>query len=190
MPSAPSEMRTSRPSAANRLDQSLRTNEVELLEFDRVIVRSVPAGSLEQVIFRVDALHRLEATGVRVLNPARAIEACVDKYLAIARLNAAGLDVPRTVVCEGAEDAMTAFDALGSRVVVKPLFGAEGRGIMLIDNGNWRIGRPGRSSSSSRSFSCRNTCRIPGTTFACFFLGQKFSPACGAGGLRGIFART
>lgn len=114
--------------------RSLRAGEFELLGFDRVIVRSVPAGSLEQVILRVDALHRLEASGVRILNPASAIEACVDKYLATARLEAAGLAIPRTIVCEGADDAMAAFDIVGPRVVMKPLFGAEGRGIMLLED--------------------------------------------------------
>ena len=33
-----------------------------------MIVRAIPAGSLEQVIFRVDALHRLARLGVAVIN--------------------------------------------------------------------------------------------------------------------------
>ena len=36
---------------------------------DAVIVRTMPPGSLEQVVFRMDALARLEAAGVVVLNP-------------------------------------------------------------------------------------------------------------------------
>jgi ribosomal protein S6--L-glutamate ligase len=35
-------------------------------------------------------------------------------------------------VCESADSALDAFDALGADVVVKPLFGAEGRGILRI----------------------------------------------------------
>ena len=57
---------------------------------DAVIVRTMPPGSLEQVVFRMDVLHRLQAEGKRVLNPPLALEACVDKYLASARLEAAG----------------------------------------------------------------------------------------------------
>src|SRR5262245_44871831 len=71
--------------------------------FDAVIVRTMPLGSLEQVIFRMDVLHRLEARGVPVLNPPRALETCVDKYLASAFLEAAGLPVPPTIVCQDAE---------------------------------------------------------------------------------------
>jgi RimK family alpha-L-glutamate ligase len=101
---------------------------------DCVLVRTMPPGSLEQVVFRMDALAQLEAAGRLVINPARAIEAAVDKYLCSAKLQAAGLKIPRTVVCQTAEDAMAAFAALGGDVVLKPLFGAEGRGIArLVD---------------------------------------------------------
>jgi ribosomal protein S6--L-glutamate ligase len=107
---------------------------VNLLEVDRVLVRGIPAGSLEQVVLRMDVLHQLAAAGIKVLNPPRAVEACVDKHLATTRLHAAGLPVPRTAVCEGIEPALEAFHWLGGDVVVKPLFGSEGRGIVRIDN--------------------------------------------------------
>lgn len=113
---------------------TLQLDEFNLLEADRVLVRTVPPGSLEQIVFRMDALHRLLAAGIAVLNPPAAIEACVDKYLACARLQAAGLPIPRTAVCEGLDQAMEAFFQLGQDVVVKPLFGSEGRGIFRIDN--------------------------------------------------------
>jgi ribosomal protein S6--L-glutamate ligase len=99
---------------------------------DGILVRTMPPGSLEQVVFRMDILHRLQARGVAVLNPPAAIEACVDKYLASARLAAAGLPVPPTVVCQHADAALEAFAALGGDVVVKPLFGSEGRGMLRI----------------------------------------------------------
>src|SRR5262249_52789678 len=82
---------------------------------DGVIVRTMPPGSLEQVVFRMDVLHRLESRGVPVLNPARALEVCVDKCLATARLEAAGLPVPPTAVCQDADSALEAFAPLGGR---------------------------------------------------------------------------
>ncbi len=102
---------------------------VDLRTVDVVLVRTMPPGSLEQVVFRMDVLGRLEVSGVVVINSARAIEAAVDKYLATAKLQAAGLLVPRTIACQTPQDALQAFDALGGDVVVKPLFGGEGRGI-------------------------------------------------------------
>ncbi len=82
----------------------------------------------------MDALWRLEAAGIAVLNPAKAVECAVDKYLASARLEAAGLTVPPTIVCENAEAALVAFDRLGKDVVVKPIFGSEGRGIVRVSD--------------------------------------------------------
>ena len=99
-----------------------------------VLVRMMPPGTLEQVVFRMDALHRLAAAGVPVLNPPGAVEAAVDKYLATARLDAAGLPVPPTWAGERAEDALAAFEALGGDVVVKPLFGSEGRGLVRVSD--------------------------------------------------------
>jgi RimK family alpha-L-glutamate ligase len=104
----------------------------ELDRFDAVIVRTMPPGSLEQVVFRMDRLHALAARGVPVLNPPRALEVCVDKYLALVRLQEAGLRVPETVVCQHADAALEAFDRLGRDVVVKPIFGSEGRGMIRV----------------------------------------------------------
>ncbi|MEX2141669.1 MAG: RimK family alpha-L-glutamate ligase [Pirellulales bacterium] len=105
---------------------------VDIGSFDALLVRTMPSGSLEQVVFRMDALARLEAAGVPVVNPARAIECAVDKYLTIARLAVAGLPVPRTITCQTVAQALQAFDDLGGDVVLKPLFGSEGRGITRL----------------------------------------------------------
>jgi len=53
---------------------SLVGSDIELASLDAVIVRTMPPGSLEQVVFRMDALARIEATGIEVLNPPKAIE--------------------------------------------------------------------------------------------------------------------
>ena len=101
---------------------------------DAVLVRTMPPGSLEQVVFRMDALQQLYEQGTRVVNSPKAIEAAVDKYLALAKLRSAGLPVPRTEACQHVDDAMEIFRRFGSDVVVKPLFGSEGRGITRIQD--------------------------------------------------------
>ena len=108
--------------------------KLDLAGTDAVIVRTMPPGSLEQVVFRMDVLGRLEAAGKVVINPPRAIEAAVDKFLASAKLAAVGLRTPRTIVCQTVDDAMLGFAALGGDVVLKPLFGAEGRGITRLND--------------------------------------------------------
>ncbi len=103
-------------------------------EADVIFVRAVPGGSLEQVIFRVNALHRLEKAGKRIVNPPMAIEHCACKFYALSHLARCGLPVPLTLVTERLDLAMRAFDELGGDVVVKPLFGSEGRGILRISD--------------------------------------------------------
>ncbi len=92
----------------------------------------MPPGSLEQVVFRMDVLHRLVASGVPVMNSPGAVEASVDKYLALAKLGGNHLPVPQTWVGEKAKAALLAFEDLGRDVVVKPLFGSEGRGLVRV----------------------------------------------------------
>lgn len=116
------------------IDEAISSTECELSDFDAVLVRTMAPGSLEQVVFRMDALARLEAGGVTVVNPPKAVEAAVDKFLTSAKLQAAGLLTPRTIVCQTADDAMQAFTTLGNDVVVKPLFGSEGRGITRLQD--------------------------------------------------------
>jgi ribosomal protein S6--L-glutamate ligase len=111
---------------------SVRARGIELMDVDGVLVRIMPPGSLEQVVFRMDALHRVSAAGVPVLNRPRAIEAAVDKYLTLALLSQAGLAVPATWAGQSAAEALAAFDELGGDVVVKPLFGSEGRGLVRV----------------------------------------------------------
>jgi len=102
--------------------------------WDAVIVRTMPPGSLEQVVFRMDVLHAWQAQGISVVNPPRALETCVDKYLAMVRLENAGLRVPPTIVCQHGDAAFEAFEKLGGDVVVKPIFGSEGRGMVRISD--------------------------------------------------------
>ncbi|MEY2536173.1 MAG: tetrahydromethanopterin:alpha-L-glutamate ligase [bacterium] len=112
----------------------MRSREVALDACDVVVVRGIPRGSLEQIVFRVDALHALAAVGVRAVNGALAIEHTIDKFLASALLAAAGVPTPRTVACERSDDALAAFDDLGSDVVVKPLFGSMGFGMARVED--------------------------------------------------------
>jgi len=111
----------------------LRSGAERLDACAAVLARIIPAGSLEQIVFRVDALHRLEDRGVPVVNSPRTIERTVDKFWTTALLEQAGLRVPETVVCEGVEDAVAAFRRLGD-VIVKPLFGSMGLGMVRVSD--------------------------------------------------------
>jgi len=111
----------------------LRSRAADLDRADAVLARIIPSGSLEQIIYRVDALHRLEDRGVRVMNSPRAIERTVDKFWTSALLEQCGLPTPDTIVCETPEEAAAAFRELGD-VIVKPLFGSMGLGMIRVSD--------------------------------------------------------
>lgn len=99
------------------------------------LVRSIPAGSFEQVTLRLGLLHALEELGVPVVNAARSIERCVDKSATCLRLARAGVPTPPawTVETRDAAAVVVAAEATaGHRLVAKPLFGAQGKGLRLV----------------------------------------------------------
>jgi len=105
-----------------------------LQDLGALITRPIGRGSLEEIIFRMDLLHRLERLEMLIVNPPLSIERSVDKYYALALLEEHGLPVPRTAVTESHEEALKCFEELGGDVVIKPLFGSRGIGSTRISN--------------------------------------------------------
>lgn len=109
----------------------------DLDDAQAVVVRGMPGSMLtgdrlERVVLRMDVLARLAARGAAVVNAPRALEAAIDKYLAAARLAAAGVPVPRCQAVQGRAAAERAWHELGGDCVLKPIFGSRGRGIVRI----------------------------------------------------------
>ena len=104
-----------------------------LRDFDALLVRSMPPGSLEQVVFRMNALAQLEQLGVAVINSARSLEIAIDKYRCAAELQSLK-HAPCSFVCQTFEEALRGFELLGGDVVIKPIFGGEGRGITRVSD--------------------------------------------------------
>jgi RimK family alpha-L-glutamate ligase len=110
-----------------------KVNNINVLEeLDALVIRPIGRGSLEELVFRMDMLYKLERQGFLVINPVEAIEHCVDKYDILAILEDNGLSVPKTVATESVTEALKAFAELGGDVVVKPLFGSRGIGATRV----------------------------------------------------------
>ncbi len=101
---------------------------------DQVLLRTMPHGSLEQIITRMNLLHRAQARGVTVMNQPRAVEVAIDKFLTLQTLADAGLPTLPTGVAQRIDEARALFKSLGGDVVIKPLFGSEGFGITRTDD--------------------------------------------------------
>ena len=122
-------------------DNAGEPRAIELSEFDAVLVRSMPLGSVEQIVFRMNALHAALASGVQILNPPRCLEIAIDKWLTLDIAQRVGLETPRTICCQTREEALQAWESLGGDCIVKPIFGGEGRGIVRVTDSDmaWRV---------------------------------------------------
>lgn len=99
------------------------------------IVRGIAGGSLEQITKRLGILHALRELGVPVYNDARAIERSVDKAMTSFLLHRAGVPTPPAWALEDAAQARRVLmreGALGHGLVLKPVFGSQGKGLRRI----------------------------------------------------------
>ncbi|MBC7756111.1 MAG: RimK family alpha-L-glutamate ligase [Bdellovibrio sp.] len=99
-------------------------------------VRGIAGGTFQQITQRLNILHALKLLGVIVYNDGRAIERTVDKAMTSFLLHQAGIATPKTWVCESRSQAHAIIEkniALNQRLVIKPMFGSQGRGVRLID---------------------------------------------------------
>jgi tetrahydromethanopterin:alpha-L-glutamate ligase len=102
---------------------------------DAALVRGIAGGSFEQVTKRLTVLHALRALGVAVYNDARAIERSVDKAMTSLLLRAAGVASPPTWATESpalAQRIVMQQSAAGHALVLKPLFGSQGKGLQRV----------------------------------------------------------
>lgn len=106
---------------------------------DAVLVRGIAGGSFEQVTKRLGVLHALRELGAPVYNDARAIERSVDKSMTSLLLHAARIPAPVTWATESTAHARRIAmreTAAGHALVLKPLFGSQGKDLQLVGQVN------------------------------------------------------
>ena len=99
-------------------------------------IRGIAGGTLQQVILRLDFLHALQLSGVKVYNSAKAIERTVDKAMTSFLLHQQGIFSPKTWVCESRAQAQAIIEREiehNQKLVIKPLFGSQGKGVRILD---------------------------------------------------------
>ncbi len=100
-----------------------------------VFVRSVSAGTFEQVTLRLGILHALSEMSVKVVNSAKVIERTVDKSMTSHLLRRNGVATVPSWAFESEESARSCLEKTLSDnriLVLKPLFGSQGRGLKQI----------------------------------------------------------
>ncbi len=113
---------------------------IEIPQFDCLpkiaFVRGIAAGSLQQVITRLNILHMLRLQGCYIYNDAKAIERTVDKSMTSFLLMQHHVPTPETWVCESRQSAHAFIQQHlqdETNIVIKPLFGSQGKGVRLLN---------------------------------------------------------
>jgi len=107
-------------------------NNEPIPEVDNVIVRFVPGGTLEEIVYFLNILKILESKGVNVINNASSIEKTVDKLHTSYLLNKNNIKTPLTYVLRGHNEAYEFIKNYHKELIYKPLFGSQGDGIKII----------------------------------------------------------
>ncbi len=122
------------------IDLSEQAPKLFIPDFDRLppvaFVRGVAAGSLQQVITRLNILHMLKMQGVYIYNDAKSIERTVDKGMTSFLLKQHGIASPATWVCESRQLAHKIIETQVTKhqsLVIKPLFGSQGKGVRMLN---------------------------------------------------------
>ena len=123
-----------------RIDTSAAWHGLVIPGFGRelpgaALVRGIAGGTFEQVTKRLGVLHALRELGVPVYNDARAIERSVDKSMTSLLLHAARIATPPTWATESQPQAQRIVmreSAAGHALVLKPLFGSQGKGLQRV----------------------------------------------------------
>jgi RimK family alpha-L-glutamate ligase len=101
-----------------------------------VFVRGVPGGSLEEVVYYLDVLHGLEYAGVPIFNNTRGIERSVDKGMTSYLLKLNRIPTPKSFTSSNLHHInkkIREYLAEGKKLVLKPIFGSQGKGLQLLE---------------------------------------------------------
>ncbi|MGC9443359.1 MAG: RimK family alpha-L-glutamate ligase [Candidatus Methanospirareceae archaeon] len=103
----------------------------QTVDLDALIVRDVGISfALEQISFKFDLIRQLEAI-MPVMNTSAAIQNAANKFYSFVLFQRAQLPISRTLVTAELDVALNAIAAWG-RAIVKPIFGSQGKGIVML----------------------------------------------------------
>ena len=117
----------------HQYDPASNEQEYSLL-FNRMSPSAWQRGVGHGIFYTINYLRHLEEKGVRVVNGARAFTHETSKALQLTMLERLGLPYPKAHVINHPSQAVSAADAIGYPVIVKPNIGGSGAGIKRFNS--------------------------------------------------------
>lgn len=104
-----------------------------LCELDGIIIKKISQTYSPMVIDRLEILRFVEGCGVKIYSKPSEIIRLVDRMSCTVSLARAKIPMPKTVITEDTEAALSAVKEFGE-VILKPLFSTKARGMQVISN--------------------------------------------------------
>jgi RimK family alpha-L-glutamate ligase len=117
-----------------KIDHKQFQEQFEKLDPYGALVRGFGAAATQKIFFRLDLLNAMEEYGLKLINSRESLEIASDKFLTSIFLDRHNIPTPKTIICENSNDALDSFEDLGGDVVLKPLYGSKGIGIIRIND--------------------------------------------------------
>jgi len=117
-----------------KIDNKQFQEQFEKLDPYGALVRGFGAAATQKIFFRLDLLNAMEEYGLKLINSRESLEIASDKFLTSIYLDRHNIPTPKTIICENSNDALDSFEDLGGDVVLKPLYGSKGIGIIRIND--------------------------------------------------------
>ena len=103
----------------------------KIIDLDALIVRDVGISfALEQISFKFDLIRQFESV-MHVMNTSAAIQNAANKFYSFFLFQRAKLPIPLTTVTAELDVALNTLARWGT-VIVKPIFGSQGKGIVML----------------------------------------------------------
>ena len=108
----------------------------EIFKFQSVWVRFINGGTIEEITHKLSLLHLMKSMGIYVHNSGSIIEKTVDKFMCSALFSLNKILTPKTFVFSNQEKFRKIIFKELERgpLLLKPLFGSQGKGIQMIEN--------------------------------------------------------
>ena len=116
----------------NEVNSSIFSNSGIPEDIDGIIGRGIGTNKIKKIYFRLHVYKAIEFAGVPLINSRECMELATNKILTTILLKKNGIKVPETIACESYKKALLAYNRLGSDVVLKPMYGSKGRGLIRI----------------------------------------------------------
>lgn len=161
--------------AADFAARRIWAGEIMLGDFDAVLVKKLGRAYSPKLLDRLDLLDLLSSRGVRIFSSPSAMRPLISRLTCTARLVAAGIPTPPTVITPSPREAAEAVRCF-EKAVFKPLYTSKAAGMSLLSGEDAHLVQTLEDLAKGEDsvYYIQKLLKSPGFDFGIVFLGGKY----------------